>query len=227
MKKEKLFKYCTIPVADHWEGLLTTVKFTKLRNLNDPFEGFHRVRDEAGNIQKQVNANIGVASFTNIPPRVLKKNKGEDLAEEWSRLYMWSHYSNSMNGICIEYEVDEGKVSKGMKLGSIEYLEAPPKTPSEFHKHQVWQIEQEFRFSKKNKDILEFVDLADCGLRVKSIYLGVKILGQKLYKKERVEELFFKHPFVIFIKNRFKEIDIFICVRSSSSYDIVRLKSSL
>lgn len=140
MDEFKLYKYCKIPAVEYWRDMLAMVKFTKIAHLNDPFEGFLRVKDEAGFVTQEIPRDTYVASFSRVHPFTK-----EDVSDEriQSNVYMWSHYADSMNGICMQFSLDDEGRSDELAYEKVRYLTRYPEEITAFCKYKSWAFEKE------------------------------------------------------------------------------------
>lgn len=222
-----LYKYCKLPDFQFWKAMLSKVKFSKLSFLNDPFEGFLKVRDESGNVIDQVPDDTCVASFSMVKPysRVEKdRNKKTDDVIE-SNIYMWSHYADSLNGICIEYEVME-KNHNGVKAKEVTYITKHTEEISPFLKYKSWEFEQEYRLSiscKEKGKSEKYKENSEVGLEIKRIFIGVRLLGKdKKHKGTTINKKMQSLPIVIYLHEKYPHIPLYVCARHRSSFKIIK-----
>jgi hypothetical protein len=96
-------------------------------------------------------------------------------------LYWWAHYANNFQGICIEIEISEDKVTK------LDYKKNVLKVTNELNntdnwakkilttKFQEWKYEKEWRILTNNNYVKD--------INITAIYLGIRI------SKEYIEKL--------------------------------------
>lgn len=227
-KSIKLFKYCQLPDCHNWESLIERIKFSRISRLNDPFEGFLKIRDEDGKVNQRISRDTFIASFSRVPPNVPVDDNSTKLHKN---LYMWSHYCDSLNGICLEYEYTSTN-KKNFKSGDVKYIQDFPNKVNVFQKYKSWEFENEYRFiySCKDKNRVDYYNcLEDYSLKIKAIYLGVRLLGKDggHGNGTDIRNLMSKHPFAIFMNKRFPKIKLYVCVRHTKSFKIIKLKKAL
>lgn len=168
-------------VSNSFDSIFARIKISNSSELNDPFEGFFSKED----MKKKI------ACFSLVSP-VNDKNS----------IYMWSHYANSLKGICIEYDF-KGIEGSEVKCGFVEYGKEKKthNKSSLFHKYLTWKLEKEFRFIFSNESG-NFISPQKLSLKINSVYLGVCLLG----------------PNPLDIKKRdvlFRNLDIYKWIRSN------------
>ena len=223
-----LYKYCRLPDSQYWETMLSKIQFKRISYLNDPFEGFLKARDEDENIIQKISPDTYIASFSLVRPYTPTKTIPIKIQ---SNIYMWSHYADSMNGICIEYKRvsnarPKGEITKKKVSYTIKYPQDEKIDP--FIKYKSWQFEREFRFTlkhKEKKDIDVYRENSECDLKIHRIFLGVRLSGKdKNHGGSTIVAKMESLPIVIYIKKQFPDIPIYVCVRHRKSFKVVKLK---
>jgi hypothetical protein len=227
----KLYRYSKIPERKYWKHLVTGIRFSSLSILNDPFEGHLKARDENGKITQRIHPQNLIASFTHVKPFTKINDVVDGKIEE--NIYMWSHYSDALNGICIKYSLDhKSALDKDYISKDVKYVYDYPEKIDEFIKYQSWKFESEFRISRKksvlSKDDFLFFTNEENGLKIDCIYLGVRLLGKKnTHKSSEILKGLREIPFVKYLKAQYPDILIRVCARSSKSFRIVILKGEV
>lgn len=135
---------------------------SKLNDLNDPFEGEYNMDLFDKNLDKTTNlmSFLGLKkkskdvnrSFSDSVKNLFKfsiQTRGiYSLTTDYKNDLMWSHYSNSHSGFCIEYEFDS------LKMLDIKYKEHIP--PNLNHFEKVNYSDKPFSLNKLN---INFTDI--------------------------------------------------------------------
>lgn len=86
----KIYRYRTISTTSFDEIINGELWYSKLSELNDPFEGFY-IKNQKNKSFECFMGSLLVCCFSRVPDSLL----------------MWAHYSDSHRGICLEYEITE------------------------------------------------------------------------------------------------------------------------
>ncbi len=181
MKSEKLYKYYRFDPEEHWTFPINLhgLYFDSFEHFNDPHECFFNVTtegsfeekkeiirgwnsssefqneldacaDEKGLRRFYVELNTEFA-YQNMR-RSLEKIRVTCFSKSPDILLMWSHYTKSHSGFCIEF--DKQEIGKDIQWVDVEYVKDPPsmsifkKYSVEWyfqHKYHGWSYEEEVR----------------------------------------------------------------------------------
>lgn len=144
-----------------------------VNSLNDPFEVNTKMEDE-----ENVKSRIKVLSFSKVRPH----------NEE--SIPMWAHYSNSFQGVSIEFDLDKlnklfEKSENDFFFEKVKYLDnffedsyfSKEKSIEEglldytFKKNKLWSYESEYRAVQIDKGPNTYLN----NIRVEKIYFGARI----------------------------------------------------
>ncbi|MBQ9671722.1 MAG: DUF2971 domain-containing protein [Prevotella sp.] len=178
-----LYKYKSLSRFDYFLDLLIKKRLhgATFTELNDPMEGYF------------VSEN-----FTETEWEQMKQTKKQvricSLSRNYNNALMWAHYADEHKGCCIELEVPD---STWIHL-DVQYKPLMPKLISGIDREEAvrtifgcksdfWSYEDEVRFIKivpTSKDGKPYK--ADLPIRIKKIYLGVRVANED---KERIERV--------------------------------------
>ncbi len=158
-----------------------TLKVSRLKSLNDPFEYYHIDTDNYGTRSvlkgrlNRANRELGIICFS----------------RNYSNPVQWAHYGDSHRGICLGFDIPDEE------LFEIDYIQNRT-SGTEFKnsldlkgrayvkymlskKHEHWRYEQEVRtivpFTERvMDDRLIFTPFSD-KLRLREVILGVRYIG--------------------------------------------------
>lgn len=180
-----LYKYRSLasPAIDFTKQIISKCElyFASPLQMNDPFEGYFTFDREdlfgmlpeiAGEVRKQVGQpDVDVKRVADKWPSVAEEYRlsirGQflsavgvvSLTERWDSALMWSHYSDSHRGICIEFDVQLAPRDETWALWPVVYTDYCPvgklssadtlgevMVASMYHKAVDWAYEKEWRF---------------------------------------------------------------------------------
>ncbi|WP_353613303.1 DUF2971 domain-containing protein [Mangrovibacter phragmitis] len=202
MLPEYIYKYQPLNINTITAFHSSSLWFSKIENLNDPFEKMYCFSSEfKGNssnllINNGAFYNTGICSFTLNSPEDEEKFKENTL--------MWSHYSSDFNGICLKFSLEEllgslnSTVNRFVRGFNVNYVLSPLEIDSltKFHdvfsilktKHEAWANENEYRLiAESESGLMKYSP--DC---VKEIYLGGRM--NKMHKELLLTLISATHP---------------------------------
>ena len=241
-----MFKYYSIPLLDTAKLIFAdkpTLKFSSAFNLNDPFElkfNFkiklndrktktlffkshpNSTQVDFENWKSQVNNNSLLYTEHQMRGELAKQITLSSFSEVNNSNLMWSHYTNSYQGVCVEYDDmivnDIKKSSKFFASSHVSYSKNPPIIYNTdegdvqlfkmlFNKQSEWSYEKEFRIVLLSKEDTDYLEISKTN--IKSIILG-----------ENIDNAVSKH-IVEYCKNN--NIKLFYAITMSENY-IVNIK---
>ncbi|MFV5506806.1 DUF2971 domain-containing protein [Acinetobacter sp. 197] len=169
--------------------------------LNDPCEGLISIdnyQQQIGNLKKifyQHSDNLALIeqSFQNIINMKDTKLGIFSLSKRYDDELLWAHYSNSHNGFCIEYDLDQllakqnpqhrfFDIQYSDKIQNLDFSQAfnqadPGHLVKKMlgYKSKRWEYEQELRIITENQGINSYDYRA-----VKAIYFGLKTPNEEI-----------------------------------------------
>jgi hypothetical protein len=201
-----MFKFYTVPCPDLIDNLLgsmASIKFSSAFNLNDPYElkfnldfdptDQHRelyfknrpTDTEENFLSWQKNAVKPWYAEQEIRSEIGNSITLSSFTETNTNNLMWSHYTETHLGICIEYHPELFEYFKKLDSytgsGSVSYSDSPPvfngleehSTLAEkimFNKQSEWKYEKEHRVILRSSNDTDFVPIDQKYIR--AVYIG-------------------------------------------------------
>lgn len=193
-----LYKYRACSGED-WQSRLRDILVGEMlwcseyAKLNDPFEGlfFHVIVHGSTTLRTALSTSVGRSVGRALGGRgggATKKPKdlsslGEkaatlrvlSLSSDPSSVLLWSHYADSLSGICIEidfagHEADVHKVDYMDNLKTLRSLEESKNAPEDLLKAKIlpWEYEKEFR-------VIQDSNCYTATGRIRGVLLGPRI----------------------------------------------------
>ena len=167
----KLYKFRSLDNFKYTEDIIRNKRLyaADFRKLNDPMEGAFKLLPS---VDKRLRDAI-IEQKLDL--------KVCSLCEEMKNPLMWAHYANNFQGICIEIEISEDKVTK------LDYKKDILNVTNQLNnadnwakkilttKFQEWKYEKEWRILTNNNYVKD--------INITAIYLGIRI------SKEYIEKL--------------------------------------
>jgi hypothetical protein len=131
------------------------IKISKFDNLNDPFELLgielknNDVRDALTKEKSLISKNLGLICFS----------------EDWQNPVQWGHYANNHKGICLGFEVDNGRLHK------VDYVKSRLSTETFYNSDKQQRLlTTKFSHWSYEKEHRVIIDLQPATLNSRQLY---------------------------------------------------------